>query len=383
MQVLYVKNKSQKVDFFSYNLQEIGLCSALVRQGFDCDIVYYSDEKINRKKCIYQYGKNKLHAFYMHAYKVMNNSIYLNLLNKKFLNQYDLVITTEYSQIMTYLLSQLCKEKLVLFHGPYKDNRRAMIHKIYDMVFIRSMKKNLRNIFVKSELANHYLREKGFKDVKTISVGLNTDKFLELPIEQKSDIAKALGKIQGKKVLLYIGSLEERKNIMFLLDVFKEVHNKRDDTILLMVGKGAQAYEEHCYRYAEELDIIQNLIHIKHVEQKYIKHIYEVANVFLLPSKYEIFGMVLLESMYLGIPVISSRNGGSVTLIEDSNNGYIVEEFDKQKWATKIITLLENKLLQKQFSQRSKSKIINSFNWDHIVSKMIAGLKENKVIDGR
>ncbi len=382
MQVLYIKNKSQKVNFNSYNLQEVGLCSALVRQGFDCDIVYYSDEKGSRKKCIYQYGKNKLNAYFMYAYKVMNNSIYPDLLSKKFLDQYDLVITTEYSQIMTYLLSKLCKEKLALYHGPYKDNRRAMIHKIYDIVFLHSMKKNLKNIFVKSEMANHYLTQKGFENVKTISVGLDTEKFLDLPIDKNTDIGKALMKIYDKKVLLYVGSLEERKNILFLLDVFKEVNDKRDDMILLMIGEGAQAYVEHCYQAAEELGIMQNIIHIKHVEQKNIRYVYEAANVFLLPSKYEIFGMVLLESMYFGIPVISSNNGGSVTLIEDGNNGYIVEEFDKQKWVTKIITLLENELLHKKFSQRSKSKIINSFNWDVISSKLITHLIENKVLGG-
>ena len=68
------------------------------------------------------------------------------------------------------------------------------------------------------------------------------------------------------------------------------------------------------------------------MEQKYLSDVYNLADFFLLPTKYEIFGMVLLEAMYYKTVVLTTDNGGSSTLIDNGRNGYILQDENASKF---------------------------------------------------
>ena len=70
----------------------------------------------------------------------------------------------------------------------------------------------------------------------------------------------------------------------------------------------------------------------------------------MLPSNYEIFGMVLLEANYFNLPIVSSFNGGSISIIQDTYDGYIVDNFNVNEWVEKILLLFENEKKLKNFS---------------------------------
>jgi glycosyltransferase involved in cell wall biosynthesis len=82
--------------------------------------------------------------------------------------------------------------------------------------------------------------------------------------------------------------------------------------------------------------------------------------------------MVLLEAMYFGSPVVSSRNGGSLTLIQDEIYGQIVYEFDIDKWCEAILKYLDNPQYAASVAEKGKEKIRNEYTWDIIVDKMIS-----------
>ncbi|OKO92452.1 glycosyl transferase, group 1 [Geobacillus proteiniphilus] len=378
--ILYIRNFASKVDINTYNLQEIGFGKALVKKGYDCDIVYYTDESKSHEQTIYTYRKNRLSIIWMPALKFLSNGIYLKVLKKSFLDKYDYIITTEYNQIMTYLLSILCKDKLILYHGPYKDNSKKLVQKVYDTFFLKTIAKNIKYAFAKSKLAEEYLRNKGFKKVQTLGVGLDTSRFEsgEL-VDVSNEIKEKLDNIRDKKVLLYVGKLEERRNIKFLFNVFYKLRKLNEDVILLVVGDGKQDDVEAYFMYAKQLGIEHDINHIKKVSQEHLKYIYEKADVFLLPTKYDPFGMVLLESMYFGVPVVSSVNGGAVTIIDNEINGFIIETFDEDLWVNKISLLLGNESLRAQFSNNGKKNIRENFIWDVIAEKLLEKIHQERI----
>lgn len=366
--ILYLRNFASSVDLNSYNLQEIGLCKELVKCGYNCDIVYYSEEKEVKEEVIFEYQSKKLRLLWIPSIKIFNNSIFPKVLNHSFLGKYNTIITTEYSQIMTFLLSLYKKRgsQLFLYHGPYKDEGKLLIRRIYDYCFLKKIIRKVDKVFVKSNLAKNYLQNKGFIEPITLGVGLDTDNLINSRFKKEET---DLGFYNGKKVILYVGKLEDRKNIQFLISVFAKLHCKYNDLILLLIGNGSTNDIEKYTKVARELEISNSIVHLPKVSQEDIGEYYEKSEIFVLPSKYEIFGMVLLECLYYELPVVTSYNGGSDTLITNYENGIKINNFDEKQWMNAIEYVLNN--VEYREASVSKGKVtLEEFNWSKIAKKI-------------
>lgn len=383
--ILYLRNFASKVNGDSYNLQEVGLGKALVRKGYDCDIVYYNDRKETHLEQVYRHEGCTLRIIWLHGFKFLSNSIYRDVLKDSFLDAYGLVITTEYNQIMTYLLSRKCPDKLSLYHGPYRDNTHALIRKLYDIMLLPKVTKSLRRTYVKSDLAKRYLENKGFDNVVTIGVGLDRSKVerafnsdisnnsedISGEREENREVANELRRIGDRPVLLYVGVLEERRNIRFMLSTFKRVLQKHPSCLLLMVGNGRKTDTDRYWTYAHELGITDSIIHFTRVEQRHLWQVYGAADVMLFPTQYDIFGMVLLESMLFRVPIISSVNGGSVTLIEDGVSGVMLRSFSEEEWSGRIGALLDNGELRRSMAEKA-FLTVERMSWDRIADEIVS-----------
>ncbi|APB77109.1 lipopolysaccharide 1,6-galactosyltransferase [Paenibacillus polymyxa] len=383
--ILYLRNFASKVNGDSYNLQEVGLGKALVRKGYDCDIVYYNDRKETHLEQVYRHEGCTLRIIWLHGFKFLSNSIYRDVLKDSFLDAYGLVITTEYNQIMTYLLSRKCPDKLALYHGPYRDNTHALIRKLYDIMLLPKVAKSLRRTYVKSDLAKCYLKNKGFDNVVTIGVGLDRSKVerafnsetsnnsedISGEREENREVANELRRIGDRPVLLYVGVLEERRNIRFMLSTFKRVLQKHPSCLLLMVGNGRKTDTDRYWTYAHELGITDSIIHFSRVEQRHLWQVYGAADVMLFPTQYDIFGMVLLESMLFRVPIISSVNGGSVTLIEDGVSGVMLRSFSEEEWSGRIGALLDNAELRRSMAEKA-FLTVERMSWDRIADEIVS-----------
>ncbi|MFR1316080.1 MAG: glycosyltransferase family 4 protein, partial [Clostridium perfringens] len=317
--ILYVRSGPYKVNLNSYNLQEVGFSKSLCDKGFSCDILYYSN--FNKDEEIYSNNNCKVRILWRKGIKILRTGIYPQILNKKFLSRYDLIIATEYSQIMTILMSKL-SNNVVIYNGPYYNLFKIkFIEKIYDKLFVNVINKNIKQVFVKSDLAKEYLIKKGIKNISVLGVGLDISKF-ELDNKPSNKINKLIEFMKKNKCLLYVGSLDDRKNFRFTLKVFEKVNNINPDIKLVVIGKGKRGYVENCFKEIKN-ETKKNIIHINELDNNYLKFVYKEADIFVLPSKLEIFGMVLLEAMYFGVPTITSVNGGSSTLIKNNINGII------------------------------------------------------------
>ena len=367
MKILIVRNSADEVNINSYNLQEIGLAKALVKKGHECDIVYYTKSKTERVEII-EVEDKIINVIWMPAIKILNNAIYTKILKTSFIDKYDIIQTSEYTQLMTYLLTYKNK-KVVLYHGPYKDLNKKKFHKLYDFLFLRRLTKKIDCIISKSELATNYLKEKGFKNIYTLGVGLDLSRFKDKNNSSIEDLNKI--DIENEKVLLYIGKLEERRNIIFLFDVFNNVLNKNQNVRLLLIGNGEKLDVERYFEYADEIGIMNKITYIQSISQDNIRKAYELSDLFLFPSKYEIFGMVIMESMYFKKTIISSVNGGSSTIIKNNMNGILMEKFDVEEWSNIIIELLENDNLTKEISRKAYDTIVNDYDWECLADKYI------------
>ena len=105
------------------------------------------------------------------------------------------------------------------------------------------------------------------------------------------------------------------------------------------------------------------------VEQSELKYYYSAADVFVLPSHYESFGLVALEAMACGTPVVASRVGCIPSFLDDGDTGYLIPWRCPEPFADKIEILLENPDLRAYMGKSAGLKAYQ-MNWSGIASRM-------------
>lgn len=369
--IIRVAASYMSIEKNTYNIQEIGLAKALTRLGHKCDVVLWSDDE--NKDCICQFdqGKKFINVFYRKGKAILKNAFLSGL--EELIPEYDVIQPCEYNQLQSWMLAKKYPDKTVIYHGPYYaefNKKYNFMCRIYDgLGFPKTYIRNKTPFITKSEKATTFLMQKGIhpEQIDTIGVGLDIDALSDdnNPVEEVNKVCN----IQTKRKMLYIGRIEERRNIEFLLAVLKDVVEKDKDAQLIIVGDGEIDYVEHIKGILEKEGLLNNVVWIRKMEQKYLCHIYRACNFFLLPTRYEIFGMVMMEAMYFGNTVLTTANGGSEMLIENGVNGYILETRNTIKWSRIILeTDLER---QKVIGEKAHNHIVEHNTWDVLAPKFI------------
>lgn len=368
MKILIIRTFPDKLNLNSYNVQEVGLAKALVKKGCVCDIVLYNGKE---KDWIQDYnfsyeGKNyRFKIYWMHGFDIFKNGFMPSV--KRIISQYDVIQVHEYDQITSWNLYTRQIKPTVIYHGPYYDkfakgyNLRC---KLFDMLFLPTRKYKDVVAISKSTLATEFLHQKGFQNVTTAGVGINLENF-------GNSITIDLDKNKAQKQLLYVGKLEERRNLYFLVDVFRKLREKHKGLKFMIIGNGEREYKEKFLKAIKEEIKDGNIIYRDKATQTELVKYYQQSSFFLLASHYEIFGMVLLEAMYFGTPVISSVNGGSCTLIQNGYNGFVMDNFDSGEWAECIDSALVNDELVRKMKSNAKKTIEENYTWDMLADRFV------------
>ena len=377
MKILIIRNfpSFMSVKNNTYNIQEVGLAKALVRKGHICDIVFWTDKE-EETVDIPVNESGVVHVFYRHGRTKLKNTIFKNCEN--LFEQYDILQPCEYNQMQAWLLAKNKPEKTVIYHGPYYspfNKKYNLMCKIFDVFFLRQYIKQGTQFLVKSEMAKDFLVEKGIqaRNVEVVGVGIDTQMLSNKTEECVEPLYQIMKDQKDGLRLLYIGRFEERRDIPFIIDVFKKVLEKKHDTRLYMIGTGNPDYLEKTFEYMKKVGVQDKVVWQEKMEQKFLSGVYKQADFFLLPTEYEIFGMVLLEAMYYGTVVLTTRNGGSSTLIKNGENGFTIKK-DLDKWANCLVGLNDEK---KHKISKNASYIINqNYKWDNVANKFIMKYKQ-------
>lgn len=250
--------------------------------------------------------------------------------------------------------------------------------KVFDALFLPKYIKLDTPFLVKSNLAKEFLVNKGIKEcnVHTVGVGIDTQMLTNAELMCNDAIYKKMAQDSSLTKILYVGRIEERRNIKFLLDVFRKVHQKDTNAKLYMIGTGEKGYLDSCFSYMKEIGIADYVVWQEKMEQKFLSRIYQLSDFFLLPTEYEIFGMVLLEAMYYRNVVLTTVNGGSSTLLKNGENGFVFAEKNASVWANCILDLDKNKM--KSIQDNAHQTIAENYTWDMLANKFIEKYKNVK-----
>ena len=203
---------------------------------------------------------------------------------------------------------------------------------------------------------------------------------LELFQPMDETYAKGVLGLSDKQVVLYVGRIEPLKGIDILLQSLAMLEEGLD-TRLLIVGGSLEGDEEldRMKNMAEELGLGDRVTFTGSVSQTDLPIYYAAADVFVLPSHYESFGLVALEAMACGTPVVASRVGGLKTFIKHGESGYLIPWRCPDPFAQRIETLLANEALRKAMGAAARTKALE-MSWSGVAGVMLecyAGLMDD------
>lgn len=372
MKILIVRTYPDKLNIDSYNVQEIGLAKALVLKGYECDIVLFNGNQ--KTKCVeypfYVGGKEYTYRiFWCRGINLLKMGIMPNVV--KLINDYDVVQVHEYEQLLSWHLYRRQIRPTIIYHGLYASEYTKGYNlkcKVFEKIFFRWFRYPYVVCATKSKLATDFMKSKGFERIYSLGVGLDVSRFQSISREHKDFVTEYS--------LLYVGKIEDRRNSLFLIDIVDELLARGINVKLKVIGKGDKVYLERFLQKADKLISAGKMTYIPQETQEQLAKEYCSADAFVFPSKYEIFGMVLLETMYFGCPVISSYNGGASMLIDNDETGLIVNTFNVEEWADSIEQLLLDSNRRKIISNNATKLIKEKYLWDSIADKFIELYKE-------
>jgi len=165
----------------------------------------------------------------------------------------------------------------------------------------------------------------------------------------------------GSNVILSVGRLNYQKGFSYLLKAISMVVQKLPDLKLVIVGDGEQF--SYLKELSQSLGLSDSVIFTGRISQVEMPEAYAAADVFVLPSIFESFGIALIEAQATGKPVVCTRVGGAPETLLEKESGLIVDPKESGQLAEAIIRILCDQKLAKSMGEEGRRFVENRFGW--------------------
>jgi len=175
-------------------------------------------------------------------------------------------------------------------------------------------------------------------------------------------------KKEGWKIVLYAGRLAVNKGLLHLINAAPMVLKENPRTLFVLVGDDA-GMRERIEREIDRLNLRERFLLTGHIKSDEIyRSALSSCDVFVLPSEYEAFGIVLAEAMACEKPCVGTNVGGIPEVITDGETGLIVEYGDPAALADAINEILTSPEIGKNMGVKGRIKVMENFTWDKVVA---------------
>lgn len=201
------------------------------------------------------------------------------------------------------------------------------------------------------------------KQIKTVVGDSCSTRFHKLQISdsERSEIYKEYGITKG--FILFVGTLEPRKNLGFLLKLMPEIY-KRTGYKLLIVGASGWKNSNIAELVNQPTYDRNSIFFAKYVEFEKLLKIYNSATLYVSTALNEGFGMPQLEAMACGCPVVSPHNSAMIEVVE--NRGCTISGWNEEDWIVTISNLLNSP----EKLEKMKNPDISEYDWEKIIMRV-------------
>jgi|GEM_PF-1366458 len=278
---------------------------------------------------------------------------------------------------LAILLARLCRRKVIFspyFHTyPYQRPFREL----YD----RTLGRFFFNLSDRVIISTEYTRQ------ELLTLGVHADKLQVVPHVSRPEVfaddthGKKAGRllrdagVTGTPLILGVGQLIERKGWEYTIRCMPSIIVRFPEAKLLIAGPSKPAepvFRQRLIRLATELGVIDHLQILQDNTPEFIQDAYRSATLLTHPSFVESFGMVLLEAMTAGIPVVAHNGTGIPCIIDDGITGYVVDVHDIPKYTEALLLLLDNPALRRRMGTEGQRQAEIRFGQAEIASQLFS-----------
>jgi D-inositol-3-phosphate glycosyltransferase len=227
----------------------------------------------------------------------------------------------------------------------------------------------------KSQLEFLYRAKSG--KLRVVPPGVDLSRFYPIP----KDEAKAVISVpQDGQMILYVGRIEPLKGVDTLIRALAQMQASGKiqccEHYLVIIGGDPDATQEiltsemaRLQSLVSELGIKDLVLFLGKRNQEMLPYYYSAADVVVMPSHYESFGMVALEAMACGTPVVASQVGGLAFLVKDGVTGFVIPDNEPNLLAERLVDLISNPDLQHQLGRQGEV-LARDYSWDKIAGRI-------------
>jgi D-inositol-3-phosphate glycosyltransferase len=201
--------------------------------------------------------------------------------------------------------------------------------------------------------------------ITVVPCGVDTDVFRPL---DKASIRRDLGLAAKEQVVLFVGRIEPLKGIDVLLRAVSHLDGRF--RVLVIGGDGKDlARKGELAALAAELRIADKVTFLDAIPHDDLPLYYNAADICVVPSYYESFGLVAVEAMACGVPVIASRVGGLKETVQDGQTGYLVPWLCPEPFAERLELLLNNEPLRRSLGREARVAA-ERYHWSEVAARV-------------
>jgi len=237
----------------------------------------------------------------------------------------------------------------------------------FDVLWGKTILRDATRVIAVTPKETKQYRDAGVPENKiaVIPHGIDLTEFASLPA--RGDFRQKYGIDDTRKIVLYLGRIHEIKGLDLLLNAFAGLTRTVAEVTLVIAGPD-DGYLTRLKKLTETLDLTDKIIYTGALYQRDKLGAYVDADVYVLPSRYEIFGITVLEALACGTPVIVTDRCGLADTIR--GRAGLVVDYDREKLHNALKQLLPDENLRRKFGKRGKEMVRENFDWEDIASSV-------------
>lgn len=341
-----------------------GISKELVKKGYEVHIL---TKKQNKQGDFETIGGIQIHRINTHTNNIPLSILIFSCLAYKRIRSLNPDIIQSYGRVPTFLLSKLKKPLILaqqnwdILAAPPLNIKAKLFFPVRNLVEIGALRG-----------AAKIITPEYFKKVLITKGQVSEDKVIPVPngvdivkFNPKNDPTPAKEKysLQGKTIL-FAGRLEPEKGLEQLIRAMPEIIEKHKDAELIIAGNGY--LKNKLKSFSRKLGVEDNVKFLGWVPKKDLASLYTAAEIFILPSFYEVFPMAMLEALASGTPVITTNVAGMPDVITDGENGVLIEPGSSSEITDAVLKLLGDNELRRRMGMAGRKNVEEHFTWDNV-----------------